>query len=141
MVAGIGRNGEGLVSAMVDHYCPGGRYGTTRPGAGSYGVGVDSEAGCDGVIGGNIVEGVAAYGAYRCPVHQHINNMIAGIGRNGEGLISARINHHCPGGRYRSACTGGCGNSVGVDGVDSEAGSDGMVRRNIAKGVAGHRAD
>ena len=70
------------------------------------------EQGGDGVVGGDILEGVAVHRAHALAVHQHIGNGIALRGGDGEGLGRALLHGHLTGGSDGAALTGGGGDGV-----------------------------
>ena len=67
------------------------------PGRSGDGEGVDGEAGGDGVVGSDIVKGVAGHRTDRDAVHQHVRHMVAGVRGDGEGLVSRRSHRYCAG--------------------------------------------
>ena len=91
---------------------------------GGDGEGVDGEGGSDGVVGTDIVKGVAGHRTHRDAVHQHIRHMVAGARGDGEGLVSTVVHGYCTGwgDACRSRPRGGDG-----EGVDGEGGGDGVV--------------
>jgi len=97
MVAGIGADGEGPVRSVVNRGVSR-RYRPVGTGAGGDGVGVNGECSGYGVVGGNAVEGVAAYRSLRDVIDLHILDMVAGIGADGECLVRTGVNHHVAGG-------------------------------------------
>ena len=70
------------------------------------------EQGGDGVVGGDILEGVAVHRAHALAVHQHVGNGIALGGGDGEGLGRALLHGHLTGGGDGTALTGGGGDGV-----------------------------
>ena len=70
------------------------------------------EQGGDGVVGGDILEGVAVHRAHALAVHQHVGNGIALGGGDGEGLGRALLHGHLTGGGDGAALTGGGGDGV-----------------------------
>ena len=89
--------GEGLGLEVVVELHVGGRLG---------------EQGGDGVVGGDILKGVAVHRAHALAVHQHVGDGIALLGGDGEGLGRALLHGHLTGGGDGAALTGG-----GSDGV------------------------
>ena len=89
--------GEGLGLEVVVELHVGGRLG---------------EQGGDGVVGGDILEGVAVHRAHALAVHQHVGNGIALRGGDGEGLGRALLHGHLTGGGDGAALTGGGGDGV-----------------------------
>ena len=86
--------GEGLGLEVVVELHVGGRLG---------------EQGGDGVVGGDILKGVAVHRAHALAVHQHIGDGIALLGGDGEGLGRALPHGHLTGGGDGAALTGGGG--------------------------------
>ena len=70
------------------------------------------EQGGDGVVGGDILKGVAVHRAHALAVHQHIGDGIALLGGDGEGLGRALLHGHLTGGGDGAALTGGGGDGV-----------------------------
>ena len=70
------------------------------------------EHGGNGVVGGDILEGVAVHRAHALAVHQHVSNGIALLGGDGEGLGRALLHGHLTGGGDGAALTGGGGDGV-----------------------------
>ena len=70
------------------------------------------EHGGNGVVGGDILEGVAVHRAHALAVHQHVGNGIALGGGDGEGLGRALLHGHLTGGGDGAALTGGGGDGV-----------------------------
>ena len=70
------------------------------------------EHGGNGVVGGDILEGVAVHRAHALAVHQHVGNGIALGGGDGEGLGRALLHGHLTGGGNGAAFTGGGGDGV-----------------------------
>ena len=70
------------------------------------------EQGGDGVVGGDILKGVAVHRAHALAVHQHVGNGIALRGGDGEGLGRALLHGHLTGGGDGAALTGGGGDGV-----------------------------
>ena len=68
---------------------PRGRDAAAGAGAGRDGRGLGAERGGDGVVGGDVAEGVAGDGAHRRAVHGHAGHLVAGGGGDGEGLAGA----------------------------------------------------
>ena len=89
--------GEGLGLEVVVELHVGGRLG---------------EQGGDGVVGGDILKGVAVHRAHALAVHQHIGDGIALLGGDGEGLGRALLHGHLTGGGDGAALTGGGGDGV-----------------------------
>ena len=89
--------GEGLGLEVVVELHVGGRLG---------------EQGGDGVVGGDILEGVAVHRAHALAVHQHVGNGIALGGGDGEGLGRALLHGHLTGGGDGAALTGSGGDGV-----------------------------
>ena len=89
--------GEGLGLEVVVELHVGGRLG---------------EQGGDGVVGGDILKGVAVHRAHALAVHQHIGDGIALGGGDGEGLGRALLHGHLTGGGDGAALTGGGGDGV-----------------------------
>ena len=89
--------GEGLGLEVVVELHVGGRLG---------------EQGGDGVVGGDILEGVAVHRAHALAVHQHIGDGVALLGGDGEGLGRALLHGHLTGGGDGAALTGGGGDGV-----------------------------
>ena len=89
--------GEGLGLEVVVELHVGGRPG---------------EHGGNGVVGGDILEGVAVHRAHALAVHQHVGNGIALGGGDGEGLGRALLHGHLTGGGNDAALTGGGGDGV-----------------------------
>ena len=89
------------------------------------GVGVDGEAGGDGVVRPYIREGVAGHCAYRDAVHQHVSHMVAGVRRDGEGLVTTvsppRLHQMA-----RRCCRSAPADAADGEGVDGEVGRDGQ---------------
>ena len=69
------------------------------PGRGRDGVGVDGEAGRDGVVGGDVGEGVAGHRPHRTAVHQDVGHVVAGVGRDGEALVGPVVHRYRTGRR------------------------------------------
>ena len=89
--------GEGLGLEVVVELHVGGRLG---------------EQGGDGVVGGDILKGVAVHRAHALAVHQHVGDGIALLGGDGEGLGRALLHGHLTGGGDGAALTGGGGDGV-----------------------------
>ena len=89
--------GEGLGLEVVVELHVGGRPG---------------EHGGNGVVGGDILEGVAVHRAHALAVHQHVGNGIALGGGDGKGLGRALLHGHLTGGGNGAALTGGGGDGV-----------------------------
>ena len=89
--------GEGLELEVVVELHVGGRLG---------------EQGGDGVVGGDILKGVAVHRAHALAVHQHIGDGVALLGGDGEGLGRALLHGHLTGGGDGAALTGGGGDGV-----------------------------
>ena len=89
--------GEGLGLEVVVELHVGGRLG---------------EQGGDGVVGGDILKGVAVHRAHALAVHQHIGDGVALLGGDGEGLGRALLHGHLTGGGDGAALTGGGGDGV-----------------------------
>ena len=89
--------GEGLGLEVVVELHVGGRLG---------------EQGGDGVVGGDILEGVAVHRAHALAVHQHIGDGVAFLGGDGEDLGRALLHGHLTGGGNGAALTGGGGDGV-----------------------------
>ena len=89
--------GEGLGLEVVVELHVGGRLG---------------EQGGDGVVGGDILKGVAVHRAHALAVHQHIGDGIALLGGDGEGLGRALLHGHRTGRGDGAALTGGGGDGV-----------------------------
>ena len=89
--------GEGLGLEVVVELHVGGRPG---------------EHGGNGVVGGDILEGIAVHRAHALAVHQHVGNGIALGGGDGEGLGRALLHGHLTGGGDGAALTGGGGDGV-----------------------------
>ena len=89
--------GEGLGLEVVVELHAGGRLG---------------EQGGDGVVGGDILKGVAVHRAHALAVHQHIGDGVALLGGDGEGLGRALLHGHLTGGGDGAALTGGGGDGV-----------------------------
>ena len=89
--------GEGLGLEVVVELHVGGRLG---------------EQGGDGVVGGDILKGVAVHRAHALAVHQHIGDGVALLGGDGEGLGRALLHGHRTGGGDGAALTGGGGDGV-----------------------------
>ena len=70
------------------------------------------EQGGDGVVGGDILEGVAVHRAHALAVHQRIGDGIALGGGDGEGLGRALLHGHLTGGGNDAALTGSGGDGV-----------------------------
>ena len=70
------------------------------------------EQGGDGVVGGDILEGVAVHRAHALAVHQHVGDGVALLGGDGEGLGRALLHGHLTGGGDGAALTGGGGDGV-----------------------------
>ena len=70
------------------------------------------EQGGDGVVGGDILKGVAVHRAHALAVHQHIGDGVALLGGDGEGLGRALLHGHLTGGGDGAALTGGGGDGV-----------------------------
>ena len=70
------------------------------------------EQGGDGVVGGDILKGVAVHRAHALAVHQHVGNGIALGGGDGEGLGRALLHGHLTGGGNGAAFTGSGGDGV-----------------------------
>ena len=89
--------GEGLGLEVVVELHVGGRPG---------------EHGGDGVVGGDILKGVAVHRAHALAVHQHIGDGVALLGGDGEGLGRALLHGHRTGGGDGAALTGAGGDGV-----------------------------
>ena len=89
--------GEGLGLEVVVELHVGGRLG---------------EQGGDGVVGGDILKGIAVHRAHALAVHQHIGDGIALLGGDGEGLGRALLHGHRTGGGDGAALTGAGGDGV-----------------------------
>ena len=89
--------GEGLGLEVVVELHVGGRLG---------------EQGGDGVVGGDILKGVAVHRAHALAVHQHIGDGVALLGGDGEGLGRALLHGHLTGGGDGAALTGGGGDGL-----------------------------
>ena len=89
--------GEGLGLEVVVELRVGGRPG---------------EHGGNGVVGGDILEGVAVHRAHALAVHQHIGDGVALLGGDGEGLGRALLHGHRTGRGDGAALTGGGGDGV-----------------------------
>ena len=89
--------GEGLGLEVVVELHVGGRLG---------------EHGGNGVVGGDILEGVAVHRAHALAVHQHVGNGIALRGGDGEGLGRALLHGHLTGGGNDAAFTGSGGDGI-----------------------------
>ena len=89
--------GEGLGLEVVVELHVGGRLG---------------EQGGDGVVGGDILKGVAVHRAHALAVHQHVGDGVALLGGDGEGLGRALLHGHLTGGGDGAALTGGGGDGV-----------------------------
>ena len=89
--------GEGLGLEVVVELHVGGRPG---------------EHGGNGVVGGDILEGVAVHRAHALAVHQHVGNGIALGGGDGKGLGRALLHGHLTGGGNGAALTGSGGDGV-----------------------------
>ena len=89
--------GEGLGLEVVVELHVGGRLG---------------EQGGDGVVGGDILKGVAVHRAHALAVHQHIGDGVALLGGDGEGLGRALLHGHRTGGGDGAALTGAGGDGV-----------------------------
>ena len=70
------------------------------------------EQGGDGVVGGDILKGIAVHRAHALAVHQHIGDGVALGGGDGEGLGRALLHGHLTGGGDGAALTGGGGDGV-----------------------------
>ena len=70
------------------------------------------EHGGNGVVGGDILEGVAVHRAHALAVHQHIGDGVALLGGDGEDLGRALLHGHLTGGGDGAALTGGGGDGV-----------------------------
>ena len=70
------------------------------------------EHGGNGVVGGDILEGVAVHRAHALAVHQHVGDGVALLGGDGEGLGRALLHGHLTGGGDGAALTGGGGDGV-----------------------------
>ena len=70
------------------------------------------EHGGNGVVGGDILKGVAVHRAHALAVHQHVGNGIALGGGDGEGLGRALLHGHLTGGGNDAAFTGSGGDGV-----------------------------
>ena len=70
------------------------------------------EQGGDGVVGGDILKGVAVHRAHALAVHQHVGDGVALLGGDGEGLGRALLHGHLTGGGDGAALTGGGGDGV-----------------------------
>ena len=70
------------------------------------------EHGGNGVVGGDILEGVAVHRAHALAVHQHVGNGIALGGGDGKGLGRALLHGHLTGGGNGAALTGSGGDGV-----------------------------
>jgi len=86
------------------------------------------EDGLDGVVGGDVVEGVGGDGTLRNAVHQHIPDGVAGVGGDGERLVGVDQHHHLTQRVDDAAGTGGGGDGedlyeTGVKGYVFLAGS------------------
>ena len=99
-------------------------------------VGVDREAGGDGVVRAHAGEGVARHRPHRRAVHQHVVDVPARVGRDGEGLVVAVARAHRSRRADRAVQARAGGDRVGVD---REAGGDRVTRAHVVEGVAGHR--
>ncbi len=134
--AGIGDDGEGLVLSLGDDAVARGVDGAARARAGGYGEELD-EHGIYGVLLTDGGEGVGIDRAHRLPVHQHVQDVVAGIGDDGEVLVLS---------------LGDDDVARGVDGAAlARAGGDGpldaaeqglylVVLAHILEGVGVHRA-
>ena len=89
--------GEGLGLEVVVELHVGGRLG---------------EQGGDGVVGGDILKGIAVHRAHALAIHQHVGNGVALGGGDGEGLGRALLHGHLTGGGDGAALTGGGGDGV-----------------------------
>ena len=89
--------GEGLGLEVVVELHVGGRLG---------------EQGGDGVVGGDILKGIAVHRAHALAVHQHVGDGVALLGGDGEGLGRALLHGHRTGGGDGAALTGGGGDGV-----------------------------
>ena len=70
------------------------------------------EHGGNGVVGGDILKGVAVHRAHALAIHQHVGNGVALLGGDGEGLGRALLHGHLTGGGDGAALTGGGGDGV-----------------------------
>ena len=70
------------------------------------------EHGGNGVVGGDILKGVAVHRAHALAVHQHIGDGVTLLGGDGEGLGRALLHGHLTGGGDGAALTGGGGDGV-----------------------------
>ena len=89
--------GEGLGLEVVVELHVGGRLG---------------EHGGDGVVGGDILKGIAVHRAHALAVHQHVGDGVALLGGDGEGLGRALLHGHRTGRGDGAALTGGGGDGV-----------------------------
>ena len=70
------------------------------PGRGRDGMGIDGEAGRDGVVGGDVGEGVAGRDrAHEDAVHQDVGHVVVGGGGDGEGLVRPVVHGDVAAGR------------------------------------------
>jgi len=57
---------------------------------------IGRKAGCNGVVGLDVAEGVTGDSAYRDAVDQDVTDMVTAIGGDGEGLVGALVDGNCP---------------------------------------------
>src|SRR5207245_7381553 len=96
VIVGIGGDGEALSGAVGDHDRAARADGAIGAGRGGDGVLDQGEAGGDGVVGGDVGEGVAGDRTDRAAVDQDVGDVVVGIGSDGEGLIGAVVQRHDP---------------------------------------------
>ena len=59
-------------------------------------MGVDGEAGRNGVVGGDVGEGVAGHRPHGDAVHQDVGHVVVGGGGDGEGLVGPVVHGDAP---------------------------------------------
>src|SRR5204863_303012 len=102
VVVGVGGDGEALVGAVVDDDRAGGADRTVGARRRRHGVLGDGEGGGDGVVGGDVGEGVAGDRADRAAVDHHVGDVVVGVGGDGEALVGAVVDDDRAGGADRT---------------------------------------
>ena len=138
VIAGVGRDGERLAPAVIHRLRRAGRDAPTRPRRRRDHVRVDGKRRRERVIRRDVGEGVPADRADRRAVHTHVQNVIAGVGRDGERLAPAIVHRLRRAGRDAPARPRRRRDHVRADGKRRR---ERVIRRDVGEGVPADRAD
>ena len=120
LVTLVGGDGEGLAAALGHPHDSFGTDAAALPGGGLDAVTGDrvrilGERGCNGMVLFHSRKGVAAYRAHTDAVHQHVLDVVASVGGDGDVLILTGSHGEFTTGRNTAVFPGGGGDGVSID--------------------------